>query len=159
MKPEEIRQMEHDQVKLSYNQIDDCIFAGNNLCCQTHFHDELLSKGITADISLEIENLDSPFGVNYFFWFPWKEDTAPSSQLIDLSHRVLDDLIKHKIKTYIHCKNGHGRTSTFLASYFIHRYGVTTDQALEMLLKKRPSAHWNFVQEAFLRDFERRAKP
>lgn len=65
--PEEIRDMEHKHIVLSYNQINEFIYAGNNMCCQTHFEKELLAKGITADISLELERLDNPKGVSYFF--------------------------------------------------------------------------------------------
>ena len=42
--PEEIRQMEHEHINMSYNQINDYMYAGNNLCCQTHFEEELLCK-------------------------------------------------------------------------------------------------------------------
>ena len=45
---EEIRRMEHEHAKMSYNKIEDLIYAGNNMCCRTHFEMELLSKGITA---------------------------------------------------------------------------------------------------------------
>jgi len=69
--PEEIREMEHMHIKMSYNKIEELIYAGNNICCQGHFDEELLSKGITTDVSLEAENLDNPQGVKYFFWFPW----------------------------------------------------------------------------------------
>lgn len=87
--PEEIQEMEHQHVMLSYNQVDDLIYAGNNLCCQTHFEKELLAKGIAADISLEKGRLDNPHGVKYFFWFPWEEDTAPSVELITLAIKAL----------------------------------------------------------------------
>lgn len=49
--PEEIRDMEHMHRKMSYNQITEYIYAGNNLCCQTHFEMELLAKGISAKYS------------------------------------------------------------------------------------------------------------
>src|SRR3989338_6123361 len=148
--PEEIREMEHMHIKMSYNRIEELIYAGNNMCCQGHFEEELLSKGITADISLEAERLDNPQGVNYFFWFPWKEDTAPSMELIELALGVLDDLIKKNIKTYIHCRNGHGRTTTFLAAYFICKKGISTDEALAIVKEKRPSGHLNEIQKQFL---------
>ena len=154
MTPEEIRKMEHEHNKISYNKIEDLIYAGNNMCCQTHFEMELLSKGITADISLEAERLDNPQGVKYFFWFPWIEDTAPSSELINLALDVLDDLLKQNIKTYIHCKNGHGRTTTFLTSYFIKKLKITSEEALGSVKEKRPSGHLNDVQKAFLKKFE-----
>ncbi len=152
--PEEIRQMEHMHVKMSYNQIDELIFGGNNMCCQTHFEQELLSKGITADISLEAERLDNPEGVKYFFWFPWLEDTSPSMELVNVAMGVMDSLIKNGIKVYIHCKNGHGRTTTFLASYYIHR-GMESDEALSHILSKRPSGHLNDVQRSFLKEYEK----
>lgn len=158
LKPEETRHMEHMHIKMSYNQITDLIYAGNNFCCQTHFEMELLSKGIVADISLEAERLDNPRGVKYFFWFPWKEDTAPSDELIDLAIKVLDDTVASGVKVYVHCKNGHGRTSTFLASYFIYKYRISAEEALKKVFEKRPSGHLNEAQKEFLIDYERRQK-
>jgi hypothetical protein len=155
--PEETRQMEHMHVKMSYNQIGDLIFGGNNMCCQTHFEQELLSKGITADISLEAERLDNPDGVKYFFWFPWLEDTAPSMELVNVAMGVMDSLIKNGIKVYIHCKNGHGRTTTFLASYYIHK-GMKAEEALSHVLGKRPSGHLNEVQRSFLNEYDKLCK-
>lgn len=156
--PEEIRQMEHEHIKMSYNQIDNLLFAGNNLCCQTHFEMELLSKGISADISFEAERLDNPQGVKYFFWFPWSEDTAPSLELMDLALKALDNFMENNIKTYAHCKNGHGRTTTFLASYFIRKNKVSVDKALELVFQKRPSGHLNEIQKEFLKEFEKSLK-
>jgi len=156
--PEEIREMEHMHIKMSYNKIEELIYAGNNICCQGHFDEELLSKGITTDVSLEAENLDNPQGVKYFFWFPWKEDTAPSLELINVSLDALDDLMKNNIKTYIHCKNGHGRTTTFLAAYFIRKKGVSTKEALSIAKEKRPSGHLNEIQKQFLIEFENSLK-
>lgn len=155
---EETRDMEHRHIKLSYNKIDDLIYAGNNMCCQGHFEEELLSKGITVDISLEAERLDNPQGVKYFFWFPWKEDTAPSLELINIALKVIDSLLEQHIKMYIHCKNGHGRTTTFLAAYFLKKLGKTTDEALGLVKERRPSAHLNEIQLRFLREYERSLK-
>ncbi|MFQ5952723.1 MAG: dual specificity protein phosphatase family protein [Candidatus Omnitrophota bacterium] len=153
--PEETRQMEHMHVKMSYNQMEDLIYAGNNMCCQKHFDKELLSKGIVADISLEAERLDNPQGVKYFFWLPWLEDMAPPMELMDLAMEVMDALIKNNVKTYVHCTNGHGRTTTFLASYYI-RKGMTTDEALSHIFEKRPSGHLKDVQKEFLRGYEKK---
>lgn len=151
---DEIRRMEHEHIKMSYNQIEDNIYAGNNMCCQTHFEMELLSKGIAADVSLEAERLDNPRGVKYFFWFPWIEDTAPPAGLIGLALDVLDDLLKNGVKTYVHCKNGHGRTTTFLAAYFMRKNRISVDSALALLKEKRPSGHINEAQRKFLDEFE-----
>ena len=155
--PEEIRKMEHEHINISYNKIEDLLYAGNNMCCQTHFEHELLSKGITADISLEAERLDNPQGVKYFFWFPWLEDTAPTMELINLSMVVMDELVKNNIKVYVHCKNGHGRTTTFLCSYYIHK-GMTAEEALDHVFSKRPSGHINDIQKEFLKEYKNKVK-
>jgi len=154
--PKEVRDKEHKGGIISYNQIEDLIYAGNNMCCQMHFDKELLSKGISADISLEAERLDDPRGVTYFFWFPWKEDTAPPAELINLALDTLELLRNHKIKAYIHCKNGHGRTTTLLASYFIRKNKMTAEEALKLVKDKRPSMHLNGEQKAFLKAFEKK---
>ena len=128
------------------------------MCCQGHFEEELLSKGITADISLEAERLDNPQGVKYFFWVPWEKDTAPSPELINVSLDILDTLLKNNIKTYIHCKNGHGRTTTFLLSYFIYKRAKSLDEAIAILKEKRPSGHFYEAQRQFLVELERKFK-
>lgn len=155
---EEIRKMEHEHMKMSYNKIEELLYAGNNMCCQTHFEIELLSKGITADISLEAERLDNPKGVKYFFWFPWVEDTAPSIDLTNIADKTLNILLENNVKTYVHCKNGHGRTTTFLASYLMRRNSITADEALAILKEKRPSGHINEAQRLFLQEFEKNLK-
>lgn len=152
--PEEIRHMEHTQAIMSYNKIEDLLYAGNNMCCQTHFEMELLSKGITADISLEAERLDNPQGVKYLFWFPWIEDTAPPVEVINIALDTLDILIKNNVKTYVHCKNGHGRTTTFLTSFFMRKKGISASEALAVVKEKRPSGHLNETQKEFLKKLE-----
>jgi protein tyrosine phosphatase len=156
--PEEIREMEHKHIKISYNQIEDTLYAGNNMCCQKHFETELLSKGISADISFEAERLDNPGGVKYFFWFPWPEDTAPASELIELALKTVNNLMERNIKTYIHCKNGHGRTTTFLAAYYIRKESLSAEKAVALVKNRRPSAHLNELQMEFLKDFAKTSK-
>ena len=155
VKAEVIREMEHKHIQLSYNKINDFIFAGNNLCCQSQFDKELLSKGIHADISLEAERMDNPKGVKYFFWLPWKEDTAPTFELMNLAMQIVDDMISQNIIMYVHCRNGHGRTTTFLAAYFMHKNKIGADAALAMVKERRPSGHINEIQREFLKNFEK----
>ena len=156
--PEETRKMEHEHTIFSYNQIEELLFAGNNMCCQGHFEMELISKGVSADISFEAERLDNPQGAKYFFWLPWPEDTAPTIDLINLGLDILDNLMKYKIKTYAHCKNGHGRTTTFLASYFMRKNRITPERALDLVKQRRPSGHINDLQLAFLKEFQKSIK-
>jgi len=50
--------------------------------CQEHFSEKLIKKGIKADISLEKESLDRPFGATYFLWLPVKDEESTHTKTI-----------------------------------------------------------------------------
>jgi protein-tyrosine phosphatase len=123
-----------------YNKITPLIFLGTNACCIMHFKEALLKKGITADISIEAERIDNPIGVDYFLWLPTKDHYPPTLKQLLVGVNTIDSLVKYKIKTYIHCKNGHGRAPTMLAAYFIFK-GDDVDKAITKIAKKRTEIH------------------
>lgn len=137
-----------------YDKINEEIFIGTNMCCQYGFSKELLEKGVKADISLEGERIDSPKGVDYFLWLPTEDHQAPTQDKLKLGVQTLAFLINRKIKVYIHCKNGHGRTTVLFAAYLI-RNGMSVEDALAYLKSKRPAVHLNEVQIAALETFKR----
>lgn len=137
---------------LDYNYIADGIYAGTNQCCATGLSDVLKKEGITADISLEEERLDHPFGVTAYLWLPTKDMTPPSPHQLALGVQALTELVRQKQKVYVHCKNGHGRTSTLLAAYFISQ-GKTPDEAMALIKKERPGAHLQESQKKALEEF------
>lgn len=138
--------------KLEYQHVTDGIYIGSNQCCQTHFNSELLKKGIEADISLEEVRVDAPFGVRFYIWLPVKKGMAPSDDQLKFGITILEKFIALKKKVYIHCENGHGRTSTLLAAYLIYK-GKTVDAAIEFIKVKRSSVHLNQIQLTALKDF------
>lgn len=135
-----------------YNQINEFVFIGTNMCCQFGFNKELLAKGVRADISLEKERIDTPTGVDYFLWLPTEDGQAPTLDKLNLGVQTLEFLIKRKIKVFIHCKNGHGRAPTLFAAYLIKK-GMTAEEAVKYLKEKRPSVHFSEVQMEALRNF------
>lgn len=141
-------------LSFEYNQITDEIFIGTNMCCAAHFKKELLAKGITADISVEGEKVDAPFGVEFFSWIPVRDHTPPTRDQMHLGTSVLDKLVKMKKKIYVHCQHGHGRAPTLVAAYFIN-CGMSTDEALSFIKSKRPSIHLDETQVDTLREFEK----
>ncbi len=143
-----------EHVIFNYSQINDSIFLGTNFCCSGHFSQDLLEKGIRADISLEAERLDQPGGVDYYLWLPTIDHTAPTINALVLGVQMLHVMSQRKIKTYIHCKNGHGRAPTLLAAYFISQ-GQSVKQAIRTIAKKRPEIHIEPVQVATLEEFKR----
>jgi protein-tyrosine phosphatase len=141
------------KLSFEYNKITDYIYIGTNQCCQVHFKKELLNKGIKADISLEKERLDSPFGVDYFLWLPTKDRFPPSQKQLKTGTDFIKSLVKNKIKVYVHCMHGHGRAPTLVAAYFISQ-GKTVEQAIKMIKNKRPEIHPNEKQINALKKFK-----
>jgi len=144
-------------VKFEYSKITEYIYIGTNQCCQMHFDKMLLKKGIKADISLEKENLDAPFGVDYFLWLPVKDHYAPSYKQMLTGANAIKDLVDNKMKVYIHCQRGHGRSPVLAAAYFILN-GMNTNDAVKKLKKKRSSVHLTIAQTKALKTFEKKIK-
>lgn len=145
----------HPQIKqLEYNYITDGIYIGTNQCCQTHFDEKLRNEGIEADISLEEERIDTPFGVQFYVWIPVKNHTAPTNEQIDFCVATLERLVSMGKKIYIHCQNGHGRAPTMVAAYLIKK-GKSVDEAIDFIKTKRPSIHLEKVQKKSLEKFSK----
>lgn len=142
-----------DKKGFDYDQITESIFVGSNMCCQYGFSEELLSKNVTADISLEKDRVDNPYGVDYFLWLPTEDQYAPTINQLKLGVKTMDFFVKSNIKFYVHCKNGHGRAPTLVAAYFITS-GLSIEEAIDLLKQKRPSTHINEAQIKALRDFQ-----
>lgn len=147
---------EHPRIPiLEYDYITDGIYIGTNQCCQTHFDEKLKREGIDADISLEEERVDAPFGVNFYIWVPIKDHTAPTQEQFEFSVSVLEKLVSMKRKIYVHCQNGHGRAPTIVAAYLIKK-GKSVDEAINLIKVSRPSIHLEEVQKKSLLEFSKR---
>lgn len=143
----------HSKTKeLEYSYITDGIYIGTNQCCQTHFDERLREEGITADISLEEDRIDAPFGVDFYVWIPVKNHTPPAPDQLEFGVSVLKKLAAMGKKIYVHCKNGHGRTPTLVAAYLV-RKGKCPEEAEAFIKSKRPSIHLEKVQRKALEDF------
>ena len=143
----------HAQTKeLEYDYITDGIYIGTNQCCQTHFDEKLKKEGITADVSLEEDRLDAPFGVDFYVWIPVKNHTPPSPDQLEFGVSTLKKFVQMGKKVYVHCKNGHGRAPTLVAAYLISK-GKSPEEAEELVKSKRPTMHLEEVQREALQNF------
>lgn len=143
------------QIKtLEYSYITNGIYIGTNQCCQTHFDEKLKNEGIEADISLEEEQVDTPFGVQFYIWIPIKDHTAPTSEQLEFGVATLEKLVAMKKKVYVHCQNGHGRAPTMVAAYLIKK-GKGVEEAIDFIKTKRPSIHLEKVQKELLEKFSK----
>lgn len=135
-----------------YDQITDEIFIGTNMCCLVGYAEELIKKGVFADISLEKNRIDNPVGVDFFLWLPVEDREAPTQRQLELGVETIDFFVRNKIKLYVHCKNGHGRAPTLVAAYLMHK-GKNLTEAEAFIKSKRPSIHFEDVQRAALKNF------
>lgn len=139
----------HPENKLDFSYITDGVSIGTNQCCQTHFDEKLKGEGITADISLEEDRLDAPFGVAFYVWIPVKNHAAPTRDQLEFGVSVLEKLVAMGKKIYVHCKNGHGRAPTLVAAYLV-RKGKNPAEAEAFVAAKRPAAHLEEAQRQAL---------
>ena len=140
-------------VKFEWNLIDDYVYVGTNACCQHHFDMELINVGIEANISMELERLDKPEGVQMFLWIPTKDHTAPTLENLWSGAKFIQSLVVQRRKVYIHCKNGHGRAPTMAAAYYILN-GKTVEEAISFVESRRDEAHIEPAQKDALRRFQ-----
>lgn len=140
---------------LNYDYIIDGIYVGTNQCCSSGLSDVLKKEGITVDISLEEDRLDQPFGVLSYIWMPIKDNTPPTPEQFDFGVLALKEFVRQKKKIYLHCKNGHGRSTTLLSAYLIKK-GHTPEEALRVIKEGRPSVHMSDSQEKALREYASR---
>lgn len=145
-----------DHKILEFNQITDLIYLGTNLCCTAIPHIQvLLDHNIRADIDLEEERQEQTPNIDTYLWLPVKDRQAPTQDQLDTGVAVIDSLVKNNKKVYIHCKNGHGRSPTLLAAYFIFQ-GMEVLEAIEKIKSKRPQIHLQEVQINALNKFRQR---
>ncbi|MBI2449036.1 dual specificity protein phosphatase family protein [Candidatus Pacearchaeota archaeon] len=147
------KKLHKEKSEFEYSKITPNIYIGTNKCCITHFKKTLLSKGITADISLEEIRLDHPFGVDYYLWLPTKDHKAPTMKQMIIGTYFIKWLIENDIKVYIHCRQGHTRAPTLAAAYFISE-GMDVADAIKKIKSKRPSAHPTPSQIKALKKFK-----
>ncbi len=147
---------------LDVSRITDKIYLGTNLCCQVHYQRNLLKKNIRHEISLEGERVDSPFGVETYLWLPVPDHTAPPQRILQIGVNHMDAVFARGGKVFVHCENGHGRSPTLVAAWFITQ-GKSVEAALAAVKKGRPEIHPERSQVNALRRFaaatSRRRRP
>lgn len=142
----------HSLSVLEYDYIDKGIYIGNNQCCKLHFDEILKKEGVEIDLSLEEERIDAPFGVEMYFWIPTKDHGIPTMDQLIFGVKFLSEIVEAGKKVYVHCKNGHGRAPMFVIAYFIQS-GMSLEDAIDFVKKRRPSVHLEKIQLEFLKKF------
>ncbi len=131
---------------LNYDRITDYIFIGSSVCCQTHFEEKLLKKGVSANISLETKPGNIAIGVDVFLWLPTLNNLPPSFHAMSAGVSLLKDLERQRLTTYVNCSLGHGRAPTLVAGYLITEKGMPAEEAMRFIKEKRHAVHFEQAQ-------------
>lgn len=138
-------------IPVNFNQITDTFWLGSNMCCSLH-NETLLKLGFEADIDLEEARPEAPPRTKIYLWLPTPDHQAPSQDQLRLGVAAATELARRQIKTYLHCKNGHGRAPTLMTAYLMAT-GKTLDEAFNFIKARRPVVHLNDIQRSALEQF------
>jgi len=146
-----------EEHQTDYSKITDQIYIGSDLCkgpwCPVH-SDIFKQLGVCGEINLEMERDEHPsLGVDAYIWLPTPDKQAPSKDQLMIGSAVIKQMIDLGNVVYVHCRNGHGRSPTMVAAYFIRYEKMSVDEAIDFIAKKRPEIHLEEVQKMALEEF------
>jgi protein-tyrosine phosphatase len=149
-----------DNHQTDYSQITDQIYIGSDLClgmsCSIHGR-EFEELGILVELNLSAEKKEiPPDGIDIYSWIPIGDKHAPTQEQLDIGSAIIHEAVSNGRKVYVHCKNGHGRSPTMVAAYFIRYEGKTVDEAIATILHERNEVHLEYSQREALGKFEKR---
>jgi len=78
---------------------------------------------------------------------------APTQKQLLIGAKAIKEFVDNKIKVYVHCKRGHGRSPSLVAAYFI-LIGDNVNDAIKKIRSKR-GIHLNKEQIKALKKFEK----
>lgn len=154
--------MPGDTHQSDYTQITENIFIGSDLCrgmsCAVH-GPEFEQLGILVELNLSVEKKETPpDGIDIYSWIPVANMFAPTQEQLDIGTAIINEAVKNNKKVYVHCMNGHGRSPTMVAAYFIRYKGQSAQDAINFILSKRAEVHLVDVQMEALKKFEKRLR-
>ena len=147
----------NDAHVFDYSKITDNIYIGSDLCrgnyCPVHSGD-CKKLGVCVEINLKAESKEvPPDDIDIYAWLPVVDGHSPTPDQLDIGSNIIDQSIKNGKTVYVHCKNGHGRSPTMAAAYFIRYKSLTVQQAESLIRKYRPEIHIEDIQKKALNKF------
>lgn len=124
----------------------------------TRFHrpedvEEVLRGGVRAVVDLHLEKRDRPQDLVAYLWLPVHDYNAPSVEQFFLGVDFIDQLVRRRVKTYIHCNVGFGRAPVMVAAYLCAIRGYSVAEAIKELSHRRPGVSPNPGQIKGLQKF------
>jgi protein-tyrosine phosphatase len=148
----------NDGHNFDYSIIADKIYVGSDFCvgreCKLH-SEEFNKMGVCVEINLAAEKKEiPPDDINMYAWLPVVDGYAPTMDQLNLGTSMINEAVEKGNTVYVHCKNGHGRSPTMVAAYLIRYKGLSVDEAIDLIVQKRPETHIEEVQRWALVEFK-----
>ena len=148
----------NDSHRFDYSKITKNIYIGSDLCkggvCPIHGED-FKRLGVCVEINLSAERKETPpDDIDSYTWMPVVDGYAPSPDQLDTGTTIMDQAIKNGKTVYVHCRNGHGRSPTMVAAYFIRYQNKSVEEAIGLVKQKRPEIHIENTQKKTLKTFK-----
>ncbi len=149
----------NDQHKLDYSLITENIYIGSDLCkgnvCPIH-SGEFKKLGVCVEINLTAEKKEvPPNDIISYVWMPVVDGYPPSPDQLMFGTAAINEAVRLKETVYVHCKNGHGRSPTLVASYLIRFKNMSAQKAMDLVCLKRSEVHFEKEQQKALFEFEK----
>lgn len=108
---------------------------------------------------LNVCETEDPYSVEVHRWEPIPDlGPAPSLDWLRSQVEFIDKQRKAGRPVYVHCRAGVNRSPTVVAAYLMWRDGVSRDEALAIIHKKRPRVGPFEVYRAYLSQWEKSLK-
>ena len=126
--------------EFNYSQITKYIYLSSRLYTRKDL-EQILRLSVQANVDLEMEKMDRPKDLLAYLWIPVKDFNSPSLEQFFLGVDFIDQLVRRRIKTIVHCNVGYGRAPTLVAAYLMAIKGYSLKRAVTFLSHKRPGVH------------------
>lgn len=141
-----------------YSRIDEHIYLGSDLCrgSKCILHGEQFKKlGVCVELNLTAERKEiPPDDLDMYSWIPVVDGYSPTVDQMLLGTAVMNEAIVNDDTVYVHCKNGHGRSPTMIAAYYVRYRGYTVTDAVKMIKDIRHETHIEDYQIIELEKFK-----
>lgn len=139
--------------KLNTSEITPNIWVGSEICCKEHLEKEFPRRDDLVVLTLE-EKPDFTLDTAEHHVFKIGDGEAPSISQLNEGNALIRKAVSEGKRVYVHCLNGHGRSPTFVAAYFISQ-GMDVESAVKKIKDKRPLIYLNSGQYQSLYDFKK----
>ncbi|VVU95476.1 Dual specificity phosphatase, catalytic domain [seawater metagenome] len=128
--------------KYDISEISPNLFIGN-ISSSTN-KDLLIQKGITHIISV-LSSFNPPYLNDFYYHFVqcYDLEDQPLIEHFLNCNRLIDDVISHGGKVFIHCMSGRSRSVTIVMAYLMSHKNIHTDDLLKFIRTKREIAEPN----------------